>query len=171
MEVVVDNNGIVKTKLVCSIDGVIGTIDVEVVASQYCGKFMDEYLYQWLVLHRGKDGKIVYFNASSTANTPPNVDRWDKDVNLQILSMNKEDFKSTIDTYEKFHATGTLYGRDRIVLDNMYRSVIDKYMDRMMIGVMDTICNSTDGAEVATKLTNIPKHNAKVKIINLGGLK
>lgn len=168
MEVVVDANGIAKTKLICSIDGVIGTINVEVVASQYCGKFMDEYLSQWLVLHRREDGTIVYFNASSTTS---NEFKWDKDVNLQILSMNKEDFKPTIDTYEKFHATGKLYRRDRIVLDSMYRSVINKYMDRMTIGVMDTIHRSTDGSEVATKLTNVPRHNAKVKIRNRGGLK
>jgi len=160
MEVVVDANGIAKTKLVCSIDGVIGTINVEVVASQYCGKFMDEYLSQWLVLHRREDGKIVYFNASSTTS---NELQWDKDVSLQILSKDKEDFKSIIDTYEKFHATGKLYGRDRIVLDSMYRSVVNEYMDRMSIGVMDTINRSADGSDVATKLTNVPKHNAKVK--------
>ena len=143
MDIVRDpENGKLTTGIFFECDGQIGTMDVEIVARLYNGRYIGDHISSYLVLHRSPDGeRKVFFN---TTNITQKYEHWDKEANLNILSQNKEDFQSIIDKYEEYVATGNVYDRDRLILDRMYKEVINKFSDRMAFHVMDTIHKPID---------------------------
>lgn len=143
MDIVRDaENGKLTTGILVECDGQIGIINVEIVARLYNGRYIDDHISSYLVLHRSPDGENkVFFN---TTNITQKQEQWDKEANLSILSQNKEDFQSIIDKYEEYVATGNVFERDRLILDRMYKEVINKFSERMAFHVMDTIHKPID---------------------------
>lgn len=163
MHVISDSHGIIATKIFARLDGQLIQIPVEVVARVYQGDFLDEHLSSWLVLHRNKeDGKITFFN---TTNVTSALDTWLTEANLSVEGCNQDRFKPIIDKYEEFVSSGTIYERDRVLLNSLYNSILNKYMDRMTFKVVDTIAMGKDGQETAFKLSRVP--TSKVKNIEL----